>query len=368
MTNYQPLSNPAVQALHPYQPGKPISELYREDGFDHIIKLASNENPLGPSQKVQQVIQQQWQGQDFSRYPDGNGFELKQALAQHHHISPAMITLGNGSNDVLDMIARTFLSPNDNAIFCQYGFIVYPIAVQTVGAKANIVPAKNYGHDLTGFLAAINHNTRLMFIANPNNPTGTYNSTDELQAFLDKVPQSIIVVVDEAYFDYMQSDYADYPNASLWLVQYPNLIVTRTFSKAYGLAGLRIGYALSHPKIAELLNRVRQPFNVNSLAQIAAITALHDQAYLQQSVKLNQIGKQQLLQGFETLGLNCTGKAGNFLCVEFGNKALDINQALLKQGIIVRPIANYHLPEHLRISIGLEQENQALLNALGKIL
>jgi histidinol-phosphate aminotransferase len=353
-----------VRALTPYVPGKPIAELERELAISHSIKLASNENPLGVSPKVTQAITDAMG--ELSRYPDGGGFELHQRLAEKHQRDASTITLGNGSNDVLDMVARVFLAPGKASLFSQYAFAVYPISSQAVGAELVSVPAKDYAHDLDAMLQRVTDNTAVVWIANPNNPTGTWLTEKALYRFLQQLPQTTIVVIDEAYLEYVQA--TDYPDASQWLDEFPNLIVTRTFSKVYGLASLRIGYALSHPDVADLLNRVRQPFNVNSLAQLAALAALEDEAFIQQSVALNNAGMEQLCQGFEALSLDYIPSVGNFITLDLGSDASPVDRALLKQGCITRPLAGYGMPNHLRISIGLEEENQRLLTALREVL
>jgi histidinol-phosphate aminotransferase len=358
------LATPGVAGLQPYHPGKPIEELQRELGLDEIIKLASNENPLGPSQKVLDAIAATT---DLSRYPDGNGFNLKQALANKHNIETDRITLGNGSNDILEMVARAFVTNQHQVIYSQHSFAVYPIVTQAVGAEHIVVPANEWGHDLPAMLAAITDKTRLMFIANPNNPTGTWVNSTSLRELLENVPEHVIVLVDEAYFEYASAE-EHYPDTSLWLDDFSNLIITRTFSKAYGLAGLRIGYGLSHPDIANLLNRVRQPFNNNSLALVAAETALQDEKYIKHSVTVNQSGMQALIKAFDNMGLEFIPSKGNFICVDFEQPADEIYQSLLKAGVIVRPIANYGMPNHLRISIGLESENSRFINELTKIM
>ena len=358
------LATPGVAGLQPYHPGKPIEELQRELGLDEIIKLASNENPLGPSQKVLDAIASTT---DLSRYPDGNGFNLKKALADKHSINMDRITLGNGSNDILEMVARAFVNSEHQVIYSQHSFAVYPIVTQAVGAEHVVVPANEWGHDLPAMLAAVTDKTRLMFIANPNNPTGTWINSQSLRGLLEKVPEHVVVLVDEAYFEYASSE-ADYPDSSLWLDEFSNLVVTRTFSKAYGLAGLRVGYGLSHPDVANLLNRVRQPFNNNSLALVAAETALQDEQYIERSVTVNQSGMQALIGAFDKLGLEFIASKGNFICVDFKQPADGIYQALLKAGVIVRPVANYGMPNHLRISIGLESENVRFINELTKIM
>jgi len=363
------LAAPAVQALQPYLPGKPVAELEREYGISNIIKLASNENPFGPSPLA--IAAASAVLGDLSRYPEGNAWLLAEELAGKHQLERDCITLGNGSNDVLDLIARVFLTADHEAVFSQYAFAVYPIVVQAVGAKARIAVAHDgnkgpaYGHDLEAMNDLVGPDTRLVFIANPNNPTGTWLESDALEAFVANLPAHVIVVVDEAYFEYV--DKASYPDSSSWLSRFPNLIVTRTFSKAYGLAGLRVGYALSHPHIADLLNRVRQPFNVNMVAQVAAVAALGDDEHLQQSIRRNREGMEQLVSGFRKLGLPYIESAGNFVAVETG-LGMERYEALLQKGIIVRPVANYAMPDHLRVTVGRADENARLLAALEQVL
>jgi len=349
---------PNITALKPYQPGKPIEELERELGLSNIIKLASNENPLGPSKSALNAIEQA--SKELTRYPDGNGFSLKAALAEHVQLTADQITLGNGSNDVLELLARTFVSSNDEVIFSQYAFAVYPLVTQAIGAKAVIAPASDFGHDLDAMTTLISEKTKLIFIANPNNPTGTALAPKQVETFLKQVPESVIVVLDEAYVEYTTQQF----NTVAWLAGYPNLVITRTFSKAYGLAALRVGYSLSSPEIADCLNRIRQPFNVNSLALVAAVAALADKDYVEQSRQLNEAGLKQFVTGFEQLGLTYILSKGNFITVDVKRNADTIYQSLLQQGVIVRPIANYGLPQHLRISVGLGEENQRCLDAL----
>ncbi|MDZ7804687.1 histidinol-phosphate transaminase [Thiohalophilus sp.] len=361
------LAAPGVRELTPYQPGKPIEELEREYGLSGVIKLASNENPLGPSPDVLRSISDNLS--ELSRYPDGNGFVLKQALCKRFDLEPGQITLGNGSNDVLELIARAFVTPDNEVIFSQHAFAVYPLVTRAIGARAVVTPARAWGHDLDAMREAITGRTRLIFIANPNNPTGTWLSKQALQDFLEQIPPHVLVVLDEAYFEYASDPVmglAQYPDGLQWLDEFPNLIVTRTFSKAYGLAGLRVGYAVSHGDVADYLNRVRQPFNVNHLALAAAATALTDTTHLQRSVALNAAGLKQFYAAFERLGLDYIPSAGNFVTVKVG-AAAEINEQLLRRGIIVRPVANYELPEHLRISVGSEKENQRCIEALEAI-
>lgn len=363
------LATPGIQALQPYLPGKPVAELEREYGITDAVKLASNENPFGPSPLALAAAREVLE--DLGRYPEGSGWLLAGRLARLHGLERDRVTLGNGSNDVLDIIARVFLTPAHEAVFSQYAFAVYPIAVQAAGAKARIAPAHAgssgpaYGHDLDAMYALVGPDTRLVFIANPNNPTGTWLESNALEAFISSLPAHVMVVVDEAYFEYV--DKPGYPDASAWLQRFPNLIVTRTFSKAYGLAGLRVGYALSHPEVADLLNRVRHPFNVNMVAQAAALAALDDSEYLQHVVQRNREGMQQLLAGFESLGLPYIESAGNFVAVETG-RGLQRYEALLQRGVIVRPVANYGMPDHLRVTVGRADENARLLAALEQVL
>jgi histidinol-phosphate aminotransferase len=366
MTDFLALAQPGVQQLSPYVPGKPVDELARELDLDpaSIVKLASNENPLGPSPKALEAIRGELA--ELTRYPDGNGFELKSRLASRCGVQITQVTLGNGSNDILDLVARAYLAPGLNAVFSQYAFAVYPIATQAVGAQGKAVPAQAYGHDLEAMLAAIDENTRVVFIANPNNPTGTWFGPDALERFLARVPSNVLVVLDEAYIEYAEGD--ELPDGLQYLARYDNLLVSRTFSKAYGLAALRVGYAICSAQIADVLNRVRQPFNVNSLALAAACAALDDAEYLVQSRQVNDAGMAQLEAGLRELGLSWIASKGNFIAVDFGRDTAAINQALLHEGVIVRPVAGYGMPNFLRVSIGLPAENARFLAALGKVL
>ena len=356
------LATPGVAGLQPYQPGKPVEELERELGINNIIKLASNENPLGPGEKARQAISS---FSELSRYPDGNGHDLKLTLSKLHGVSPDQITLGNGSNEILELITRAITGAQHEVIFSEHAFAVYPLVTQAVGAKAVVVPAQDWGHDIVAMQAAINKNSRIMFIANPNNPTGTWLGKQALRTLLESIPEHMVVVLDEAYFEYVEED--DYPNCVQWVNEFPNLLVTRTFSKAFGLAGLRIGYGVSHKDIADLMNRVRQPFNVNSLALSAAEAALADDKHLQQSIKLNQTGMQQLTEAFHEMKIQYIPSVGNFICVDMKQSGLEIYKKLLHEGVIVRPVDNYGLPNHLRITIGLEEENEKFINALDSV-
>ena len=347
-----------IRAIAPYHPGKPISELAREIGLDpdHIIKLASNENPLGVSPLAMQAALA-----DIARYPDGNGFELKHALSQRYGVDMSQIVLGNGSNDVLELAARSFLMPELEAVYSQHAFAVYPLATQAAGAIGVEVPARDFAHDLDAMLRAITPRTRLIFLANPNNPTGTLIRSNELLAFLLAVPPSVVVVLDEAYNEYLPDELK--ADSVGWLKEFPNLVVTRTFSKAYGLAGLRVGYAFAHPGVADLMNRVRQPFNVNSLALAAAAAGLNDREFVRRSFELNQSGMRRITHGLAQLGLAFIPSFGNFVSVKVRD-ADGVFQRLLERGVIVRPIASYGMPDYLRVSIGLESENERFLEAL----
>ena len=379
MMSQKNIINPVtgVSRLKPYIPGKPVEELEREYGVSNAVKVASNENPLGPSPNVKERLTSLLKNPlEFSRYPDGNGFVLKQKLvdclsSSNNAITQQQITLGNGSNDVLDLLARTFASLGDEVIFSQYAFAVYPIATQAVGATPVITPAKDWGHDLTAMLEAISPKTRLIFIANPNNPTGTCLPGAELEAFIKKVPENIVVVVDEAYEEYASHkdsgvSHSYYSLLSV-LKNYPNLVITRTFSKAYGLASFRVGYSVSSEHIADLLNRVRQPFNNNTFALECAAIALDDQAHIQQGVELNWQGMNFLTTGFKELGLDYIPSAGNFVCLKTGHETSTIYEKLLYEGVITRPVANYQMPDHLRISIGTMEENNRVLQAIRKV-
>ncbi len=362
--DFNALAASGVRGLHPYVPGKPVEELERELGIQEIVKLASNENPLGPSPTVVAAVTDALA--DTCRYPDGSGFRLKQALAERFGLATEQLTLGNGSNDVLELVARAFLTASDEVVFSQHAFAVYPIVTQAVGATAVVTPAKAWGHDLEAMAAAITERTKLVFIANPNNPTGTWLDRQALTAFLDQVPERVIVVLDEAYTEYVEDP--AFPNGLALLSSYANLVVTRTFSKAYGLAGFRVGYAASHPQVADLLNRVRQPFNVNSLALVAAEAVLADGEYLARSCATNRAGMDQLEAGFKALGLSWIPSVGNFIAVDMAQDGQQVFDQLLREGVIVRPVGAYQMPQHLRVSIGLEAENRACLAALARVL
>lgn len=355
---------PQIASIHPYVPGKPVSDLQRELGLTKISKLASNENPLGASPAVSESINRELS--EIARYPDGSAYELKQALANFLHLSDSQIAVGNGSNELLELVARVFAGPGDEVIYSQYGFAVYPISAQVVGATAVEVPAKDWGHDLTAMLAAVTEKTKVIYIANPNNPTGTVFGKLDWEAFISQVPKQVVVVLDEAYLEYCE--HSDYPNGVDYIKDYPNLLVSRTFSKAYGLASLRIGYMLGCEEIIQYINQLRAPFNVNHYAQVAAIAAIQDQSFVNQVVELNKVGMQQVVSALTAFDLDYIPSYGNFIVGLFNENAAVINQRLLENGVIVRPLANYGMANALRISIGTQSENQHFIDALNHVL
>ncbi|HEV7477088.1 MAG TPA: histidinol-phosphate transaminase [Burkholderiales bacterium] len=364
------LSPSYVRSIAPYQPGKPIAELAREMGLDEagIVKLASNENPRGIGPRTRAAIEASIA--DIARYPDGNGFELKQALAKRYGVDMASIVLGNGSNDALELVALAFLGLGRAAVYSQHCFAVYPLATQARGARSIVVPAKDFGHDLEAMAKAIDDETYVAWIANPNNPTGTYAKGEAVEAFLRRVPERVLVVLDEAYNEYLPHELK--ADSARWLKRHPNLVITRTFSKAYGLAGLRVGYALAHPSVADVMNRVRQPFNVNSMALAAATAALDDMEFVARSYAENLQGLRQIEEGARRLGLDFIPSYGNFITVRVaqgGKSAAEIYKRLLRRSVIVRPVGGgYGLPEHLRVTVGTAPENEKFLGALAASL
>ena len=362
--DYSELAPAYIRAIAPYQPGKPISELERELGISGIVKLASNENPLGASPKA--VAAAHAALDEIGLYPDGNGFALKDALAQRYDVAHSQIVLGNGSNDLLELAARAFLTVGDKVVYADHAFAVYALATQAVGATGISVAAKKFGHDLDAMrAAALGQGAKMIFIANPNNPTGTFLPSDELHALLRALPANMLVVLDEAYNEYLPEE-CRYDSVS-WLKEFPNLIISRTFSKAYGLASLRVGYALGDSRVIDMLNRVRQPFNVNSVAQAAALAALQDADFVQQTFALNRRGMAQITAELIRLELEYIPSYGNFVSFKIAD-AMAVYRRLLELGVIVRPIANYDMPGWLRVSIGLEKENDKFLSALQRIL
>jgi histidinol-phosphate aminotransferase len=370
MADFAALAVPGVQALRPYEPGKPVETLERELGIREALKLASNENPLGPSPRAVEALHQA--AGNLHIYPDGNGFALKQALAERHGVTPEQVTLGNGSNEILELVARTWLAPGRNAVYSRHAFAVYPLVVQAVSAEGRAAQAhpadadQPYGHDLEAIAALVDGDTRVVFVANPNNPTGTWLTADALERFVAGVPAETLVVVDEAYAEYVER--SDYPDTTQWLDRFPNLLVTRTFSKIHGLAGVRLGYSVSAARVAELLNRVRQQFNVNALAQAAGLAALSDSAHVAESVRVNREGLLQLRAGLHERGLGFIPSVGNFITFDVGEAPGPVYERLLHQGVIVRPVANYGLPTHLRVTVGTATENARFLQALDAVL
>ena len=355
---------PWVEELVPYQPGKPIETLAREIGLNvhDITKLASNENPRGPSPLVKQAVMEQLE--KLSRYPDGDSFSIKNALALHFGISKSCIAVGNGSNELLMLLARILLDKKTSSVFSQYAFIVYKIATCTTGAMGIEVPALSWGHHLSAIAAAVKPNTRIIYLANPNNPTGTCFDHDSFVAFMEKIPDDIVVVLDEAYAEYVTNK--NYPDSLKLREIYANLVIVRTFSKAYGLAGCRIGYCIAAEHVIHLINKIRDPFNVNYVAQVAAETALFDRDYLFESQQINQTGMIQLQQGLSDFNIKVIPSSANFITIEVPDylDASVIYNRMLSRGVIIRPLAGYKMPRHLRVTIGLPYENKHFLDVL----
>ena len=349
-----------IAALSPYVPGKPIEELKRELGLTRVIKLASNENPLGPSPKAMAVINDGVA--TLHRYPDGGAFRLREAIADRWKVSADQVILGNGSDEILSFLARTFLAPGDEAVMADQTFVIYKMEVMAAHGKAVVVPLVQWRHDVTAMADAITERTRLLFLCNPNNPTGTMVSADEVTSLLARVPEHVVVVFDEAYFEYVRS--AEFPDSMAYVKQGRNAIVLRTFSKIYGLAGLRIGYGVTTPEIANFLNRVRPPFNANSLAQLAALAALDDDEHVANSRAVNQAGMDQVVNGLQALGFAPIASETNFVYVDVGRDGRRIFEALLRLGVIIRHIEG----RMIRITIGQAEENTAFLTALGQVL
>ena len=357
---------PQVLRIRPYQPGLPQAEVRRRYHLDEVIKLASNENPLGPGSLARRALAQSLEG--LERYPEGDAPVLKQVLAEHLGIDTGRLVIGNGSNDILELAARLMLRPGRNAVFSEYGFVVYRLAALVSGAEPVEVPATaGYEHDLAAMTAAVTADTGVLFIASPNNPTGTYSTEAGVHRLLEAVSDRVLVVLDEAYCEYVEVE--DYPDSLALLKRYQNLLVTRTFSKVHGLAGLRIGYGIGHPQVIDLLNRIRQPFNANLLAQTAAVAALRDREHIERSRDNNREGMAVLCNGLDRLGLSCIPSVANFVTVDVGARAAELFEALLQRGLTVRALANeYSMPNHLRITIGTPVENRQLLAGLTEIL
>jgi histidinol-phosphate aminotransferase len=358
------LASPYLSGLIPYSPGKPIEEVERELGISDSVKLASNENPLGPSPKALQAIGAALR--TIHRYPDGGGYALRQALARHWDVSADGVILGNGSNELLELVGRSFVMPGDEVLYAEQAFVVYDMVAQVTGATKVVVPLKDLAHDLPAMQAAITPKTKLIFLANPNNPTGTCVDPRALEAFLAGVPADIVVVLDEAYYEYVPPERR--PNALQFIRTGRWLLVLRTFSKIYGLAGLRIGYGIAPAPLVSLMNKVREPFNTSSLAQVAARAALDDVEHVKASREANESGRAFLMEQFRTLGLSVIPSVANFLLVDVGRPGADVTDALLRRGVIVRPMGGYGFPTHLRITIGTAKENTKCAAALEAVL
>lgn len=363
-TPWESLANEHILGIAPYEPGKPIEELERELGISDAIKLASNENPLPASERVQKAIVAAI-GQ-LNRYPDGSGFYLRQALARHHGVTPEHIVLGNGSNELIELVVRGFLRPGEEAVMPHPSFLVYPMIVQAAGGIRVVVTLREYRIDLEAMARAITPMTKLVFIANPNNPTGTIVTRDEVDAFMDRISEKVIVVFDEAYVEFAQGP--DFPDSLAYMRQGRKVFILRTFSKAASLAGLRVGYAIADPDAGALLHRVRQPFNVNSLAQVAALAALEDDSHILECVRVNEAGKAFLYEEFASMGLTAVPSHANFILVDVGERATEVYQRLLREGVIVRPLTSFGMENAVRITVGTPEENRRLIKAMKKAL
>ncbi len=363
-TQWESLANEHILGIAPYEPGKPIEELERELGIHNAIKLASNENPLPPSDRVQRAILAALN--HLNRYPDGSGFYLRQALAKKHGASPDQIVLGNGSNELIELLVRAFLRPGDEAVVPHPSFVVYPMIVQAAGGVRVMVMLKEHRLDLEAMARAITPMTKVVFIANPNNPTATIVTADEIEHFMARVPERTIVVFDEAYIEFALGP--DFPDTLNYVKQGRKVAVLRTFSKAASLAGLRVGYGVADADAIALMNRIRQPFNVNSLAQAAALAALEDDGHILECVRMIEAGRHFLYDEFKTLGVQYVPARANFILVDVGRSAADIYQKLLHEGVIVRPMTPFGMETALRITVGTPEENRKLVKALRRVL
>ena len=355
---------PGIETIHPYQGGKPIEEVQREFGIEDIIKLASNENPIGPSPMAQEAIKRA--AAQVNQYPDGNAFHLKNEHAEHLGITPEYLIFGNGSNDVLQIVGETYISPGDEVIYSESAFLVYMLVAIICGAKSVVTPRRDYAHDAEAMADAVTDATKAIFIANPNNPTGTMLTKAEIERFMARVPEDVIVVFDEAYYEYVERP--DYPQTLSYVKEGRNVIITRTFSKIYGLAGLRIGYGIAKPAIIEMMNRVRQPFNCNLIAQAAGRAALNDADHVRRSLESNAAGKIYLYEALTRLGLKYVETEGNFILVQLGRSGQEVADALMRKGVIVRPVAAYGFPNSVRATIGKPDENERFITALREVL
>ena len=352
-----------IRSLIPYEPGKPIEEVEREYGIARSVKLASNENPLGPSPKALAAMRDKIE--QLHLYPDGDCFYLKQALAGKLGVKPDHLIFGNGSNEIIELAARTFLRPGDEAVMAEQAFVVYQLIVQAVGGRSRAVPLKDFTHDLEALGNALSPRTRMVFLANPNNPTGTIYRRDAWERFLAKVSSDVLLIVDEAYFEYVRD--SEYPDSLRYHASRRPMLTLRTFSKLYGLAGLRIGYGVGTPELISLMQRVRQPFNVNAAAQWAALAALDDAEHVERSLEVNRRGIEYLEREFSRLGLEFVSTQANFILVRVG-RGQEVFQGLLKQGVIVRPTVGYRFPEHVRVTVGTMEENQRFIGALKEVI
>src|SRR6266545_1656146 len=361
---WESLANHHILGIAPYEPGKPIEELERELGITDAIKLASNENPLAPSERVLKAIAEALP--HLNRYPDGSGYYLRQALARRHNLSAEHIILGNGSNDLIELLARAFLRAGEEAVIPHPSFVVYPMIVQAVGGIRVVVTLKDYRLDLEAMARAMTPMTKMVFIANPNNPTATIVTADEVDHFMARVPDRAIVVFDEAYLEFAQGP--DFPDSLQYMKQGRKVAILRTFSKAASLAGLRVGYAVADPDCIALLNRIRAPFNVNSLAQVAALAALEDDSHVLECLRMNEAGRHFLCDEFTSMGLKYVPSRANFILLDVARSGSDVFQRLLKEGVIVRPMSSFGMETALRVTIGTPEENRRVIKALKKVL
>jgi len=357
-------ANKGLEDLHPYEPGRPIEDVVAEYGPKKVVKLASNENPLGASPKAKEVLN--LLSNDLHLYPDGDAKELKDSIGELEKVPSSQIIIGNGSNEIIEIAARAFLNNNTSALMSKHAFAVYKIISQSCGSKVIEVPMLNWSHDLGSFKDYLSENTRIIFVANPNNPTGTFNSQDEFKSMMQEIPSSVLVVLDLAYFEYVESD--DYINVQELLNEYNNILITKTFSKIHGIASLRVGYGLCSEELCSVLNKVRQPFNVNFIAQKAAIAAIHDEDHIQKSKKLNSSERQRVNFALKSIGMDCIDSQGNFITFKGAFDAQDIFIRLMKRGVIVRPMALYDMPEYIRMTIGTKEENDYFLDNIGELL
>ncbi len=353
-----------ILEIDPYPPGKPIKEVERELGIGEVVKMASNENPLGTSPRAVKAMEQALQ--EVNLYPDGNGYYLKKSLASHLRVKEENLILGNGSDEIIRMITETFLHEGEEAIMGEPAFLIYRLAVKIMKGQSRLVALKDFTHDLMAMARMINERTKLIFIANPNNPTGTMVTAKEVNSFMEKVPQEVLVVFDEAYYEYIERD--DFPQTLDYLKERRNVIILRTFSKIYGLAGLRIGYGIGPEELIQGMNRVRQPFNTNTLAQVAAQAALGDEKHLEKSRKANREGKDFLYEELEKLKISYVPSQANFILINVRREGKVISRQLMQAGIIVRPMEMYNLPHFIRVTVGTKEQNQRFIKALAPLI